>query len=68
MKITMNLRDCDAAQALTLVGRFLADYPDNHRAFRPQRHGVICRMGDGHLFFVYGDARHVRVKQIPEGR
>jgi len=50
-------------RAVELATLFLLEHSDTHRQVRPERHGVVSKMGTGDVFFVYGDSRHVRVQQ-----
>lgn len=68
MRITMDVNPDNAHEALGLVNHFLKTYPDNHwSGNHPERHGVGYRMSDRcggyNSYFVYGDEKHVRVKE-----
>lgn len=62
LKITMDVRWQNVELALRMVEHFVEKYPDHFRDVRPERHGVGYRVS-GVSLFVYGNARHVRVKE-----
>jgi len=61
-KITLEVQVGHEVEAFRLVDDFLTKYPDNHRAHRPERHGVGYRTSRG-SFFAYGNSEHVRVRE-----
>ena len=67
MKVTI-LADRDQLhRAIPLVRQFLDDFPDNHATDHPQRKGVLFVQRDtpdAIELYVWGNADHVRVRQV----
>jgi hypothetical protein len=62
LRITLDCDCLQAALALHIARDFVTNHLANHRATRPERHGVLV-IYCGVQFYAYGDARHVRVRQ-----
>lgn len=62
-RITLDVRPGNENQALGLAEHFVKAYADHFRKVRPERHGVGFRTTGDNVYFVYGDASHIRVKE-----
>lgn len=67
MKITIQVDRDQLDRAIPLVRQFLAFYPHNHATDHPQRKGVLFVQRDtpdAIKLYVWGNADHVRVRQV----
>jgi hypothetical protein len=62
MRYTLTVGRENASKALLLADKFLADYVESHCDTKPERNPVIVKDG-GAVFYLYGNADHVRVTQ-----
>jgi hypothetical protein len=61
-RYTLMVKPENVRLALEVARDFLRDHPNNHRAKRPETRGVIFKFPHV-VFYAYGDAQHVRVKE-----